>query len=303
MDLDSQIKTFLFQLSDLSENTRTAYKRDLSTLISFLKNREINSWQEVGIPEIRTFIASRHRQGIGGRSLQRSLSSIRRFFNYLIDEGIQSSNPADVIKAPKSPRKLPKVLDADEANILLEINSDDPLAKRDHAMMELMYSSGLRVSELAGIDMGDLDFHAAQVHVTGKGSKRRIVPVGKKALAAVKTWLPFRQDYLKENNPAIFLSRNGKRISVRSIQQRFRHWGKQQNLESPVHPHMLRHSFASHLLESSGDLRAVQELLGHSDISTTQVYTHLDFQRLAQVYDQAHPRARKNLKKSKKTKG
>ena len=293
MDLDSQIKTFLSQLSDLSENTRSSYKRDLDTLVSFLKNREIESWQEVGIPEIRTYIASRHRQGIGGRTLQRSLSSIRRFFNFLIDEGLHITNPADVIKAPKSPRKLPKVLNTDEANELLEINSDDPLAKRDLAMMELMYSCGLRVSELAGLDMDDLDLHAKQAHVMGKGSKQRIVPIGTKAITAIRNWLPLRQDYLKDENQAIFLSRNGKRISVRSIQQRFRHWGAKQNLNGTLNPHMLRHSFASHLLESSGDLRAVQELLGHSDISTTQVYTHLDFQRLAQVYDQAHPRARK----------
>ena len=302
MDLDSHIKTFLLQLSDLSENTRAAYKRDLETLVSYLTNHEITSWQDVGIPEIRTYIASRHRQGIGGRTLQRSLSSIRRFFNYLIDEGLHTSNPADVIKAPKSPRKLPKVLDTDEANKLLEIQSDnpladDPLAKRDLAMMELMYSSGLRVSELAGLDIDDLDLHAAQAHVTGKGSKQRIVPIGTKAIAAIRNWLLLRPSFLKddvnENQAAVFLSRNGKRISVRSIQQRFRHWGMKQDLNSSLHPHMLRHSFASHLLESSGDLRAVQELLGHADISTTQVYTHLDFQRLAQVYDQAHPRARK----------
>ena len=293
MDLDSPIKTFLLQVSDLSENTRSAYKHDLYMLTDFLNNREIKSWKNVDIPEIRAYISSRHRQGISGRSLQRSLSSFRRFFNFLIDEGLHESNPADVIKAPKSPRKLPKVLNTDEANSLLEIKSEDPLARRDLAMMELMYSSGLRVSELVALDMGDIDLHTAQVHVTGKGNKQRIVPVGTKAIAAIRNWLPLRQEYLKDRSVAIFLSRNGKRISVRSIQQRFRHWGIKQKLDSTVHPHMLRHSFASHLLESSGDLRAVQELLGHSDISTTQVYTHLDFQRLAQVYDQAHPRARK----------
>lgn len=296
MDLNSLTKTFIFQLSDRSENTRSAYQRDLNALVDFLNSREIKSWQEVGIPEIRTYIATRHRQGIGGRSLQRALSSIRRFFNFLIDEGIHNSNPADVIKAPKSPRKLPKVLNTDEANALLDIKSDNPLDRRDHAMMELMYSSGLRVSELAGLDMEDLDLKSAQVQVTGKGNKQRIVPVGKKAILAIRNWLPHRQEYLKDESPAIFLSRNGNRISVRSIQLRFKHWGAQQNLNSSLNPHMLRHSFASHILESSGDLRAVQELLGHSDISTTQIYTHLDFQRLAQVYDQAHPRARKKVK-------
>ena len=293
MDLDSSIKTFLFQLSDLSENTRSAYQRDLMNLAGFLEQREIKTWQELGVSELRTYIASRHRKGISGRSQQRSLSSIRRFFNFLIDEGLHTSNPADVIKAPKSSRKLPKVLNTDEANTLLEIKSDDPLAKRDLAMMELMYSSGLRVSELANLDLVDLDLRSAQVHVVGKGNKQRIAPVGTKAIAALRNWLTHRQDFIKDENQAIFLSRNGKRISIRSIQQRFRHWGIKQDLNSSLHPHMLRHSFASHLLESSGDLRAVQELLGHSDISTTQVYTHLDFQRLAQVYDQAHPRARK----------
>ena len=298
MDLDSSIKTFLFQLSDLSENTRSAYQRDLMNLAGFLEQHEIKTWQELGVPELRTYIASRHRQGISGRSQQRSLSSIRRFFNFLIDEGLHASNPADVIKAPKSSRKLPKVLNTDEANTLLEIQSDnpladDPLAKRDFAMMELMYSSGLRVSELANLDLGDIDLRSAQVHVVGKGNKQRIAPVGTKAIAALRNWLTHRQDFIKDENQAIFLSRNGKRISIRSIQQRFRHWGIKQDLNSSLHPHMLRHSFASHLLESSGDLRAVQELLGHADISTTQVYTHLDFQRLAQVYDQAHPRARK----------
>ena len=301
MDLNSHTKTFLFQLSDRSENTRHAYQHDLKSLVDFLKTREIKSWQEVGVPEIRTYIASRHRQGIGGRSLQRALSSIRQFFNFLIDEGLQTSNPADVIKAPKSSRKLPKVLNTDEAKDLLEVQPDnplasDPLAKRDLAMLELMYSSGLRVSELAGLDIEDLDLKSTQVHVTGKGNKQRIVPVGTKAILAIKNWLPHRQEYLKDENQAIFLNRNGKRISVRSIQLRFRRWGIQQNLNTSLHPHMLRHSFASHILESSGDLRAVQELLGHSDISTTQVYTHLDFQRLAQVYDQAHPRARKKVK-------
>jgi len=296
VDLDSQIRTFLLQLSDLSENTRSAYQRDLNSLACFLTKHKISAWQDVGLSDIRSYVATRHRQGVSGRSLQRSLSSIRRFFNFLTDEGLQTSNPAEVIKAPKSPRKLPKVLNTDEADNLLEIQSDDPLAIRDLAMMELMYSSGLRVSELASLDLSDLDLHTAQVHVTGKGNKQRIVPVGTKAIDAIRNWLPLRQDYLKDNNPAIFLSRHGKRISIRSIQQRFRHWGVKQNLNNSIHPHMLRHSFASHMLESSGDLRAVQELLGHSDISTTQVYTHLDFQRLAQVYDQSHPRARKKKK-------
>ena len=296
MSLEAQLRPFLLQLSDRSENTRLAYQRDLEAFIDYLKSHQTGSWQDVGISEIRSYIASRHRKGLSGRSLQRTLSSLRRFFRFLIDEGLVQANPAEVIKAPKSTRKLPKVLNTDEANTLLAIDANDPLACRDLAMMELMYSSGLRVSELAALNLNDLDLASSQVHVTGKGNKQRIVPVGSKAIAAIRKWLDLRQDFLRGENPAIFLNRNGKRISVRSIQQRFHHWGIKQNLEGPLNPHMLRHSFASHLLESSGDLRAIQELLGHSDISTTQVYTHLDFQHLAQVYDQAHPRAHKKKK-------
>lgn len=293
MDLDKPIETFLFQLADRSINTRDAYRSDLQILKKYLLDHNIKSWQSIDIPLIRRFVASRHRQGISGRSLQRMLSSVRLFFNFLIDEGLLSSNPATIIKAPKSTGKLPKVLDTDQAGSLLEITSDQPLALRDRAMMELMYSSGLRVSELASLDLNDIDLHAAQVQVTGKGNKQRIVPVGRKAIVAVKTWLKVRIDMIKPGEQALFVSRLGLRISVRSIQQRYNHWAKQQGLGVRLHPHMLRHSFASHLLESSGDLRAVQELLGHADISTTQVYTHLDFQHLAKVYDEAHPRAKK----------
>lgn len=293
MGLDTPIETFLFQLADRSTHTRDAYRRDLHILKKYLLDHNIESWQSVNIPHIRHFVASRHRQGISGRSLQRMLSSIRSFFNFLIDEGLLSTNPAEVIKAPKTPKKLPKVLDTDQAGSLLEITSDQPLALRDRAMMELMYSSGLRVSELAGLNLSDVDLHAAQVQVTGKGNKQRIAPVGRKAIVAIKAWLQVRVDLIKAGEQALFVSRPGLRISVRSIQQRCDHWAKQQGLGVRLHPHMLRHSFASHLLESSGDLRAVQELLGHADISTTQVYTHLDFQRLAKVYDEAHPRARK----------
>lgn len=296
MSLASPLTTFLRQLSELAENTRSAYKRDIEKLISYLNEREIASWKDVGLKELRSYIATQHRQGINGRSLQRSLSSIRRFFNYLIEEDLHTSNPADIIKAPKSPRKLPKVLNVDEAHDLLNISSEDPLSIRDLAMLELLYSAGLRVSELAGLDMEDVDLNNNQVQVLGKGSKQRLAPIGTKAINALRQWLTNRKVFLKpsqENVSALFLNQSGTRISTRTIQKRVRHWGLEHDLKSSVHPHMLRHSFASHILESSGDLRAVQELLGHADISTTQVYTHLDFQRLAQVYDEAHPRARK----------
>jgi integrase/recombinase XerC len=296
--LNGPIEKYLLQIADLSVHTRDAYTRDLNTLKDFLVSHDQTDWSDVGISDLRTFVSDQHKKGIGGRSLQRSLSAIRGFFNFLIDEGFLQNNPADVIKAPKSARKLPKDLNNDEISRLLSIKDKDPLALRDLALMELMYSSGLRVSELAGIDLPDLDLQTLQIQVTGKGNKQRIVPVGTKARQAIEAWLPIRQNLLKENGEqrALFLNRHGERLAVRSIQQRMRDWGIRQQLDSRVHPHRLRHSFASHLLEGSGDLRAVQELLGHADISTTQVYTHLDFQHLAKVYDQAHPRARKKKK-------
>ncbi len=285
--LESYIKT----LHHLSEHTRSAYQRDLNHLQSYCDKHEIAKWSDLDGRQIRGFVAWRHRQGIGGRSLQRNLSAIRAFYRHLLKECKVRNNPAEGIIAPKSARKLPKVLDADQTVQLVGIEEDDDLAIRDRAMLELIYSSGLRLAELISLNMNDIDYSDRVLTVTGKGKKSRSVPVGQHAIKAIKKWLKKRPAMVNESEQALFVSNRGKRISPRSVQERLKQWAIKQGLPSHVHPHMLRHSFASHMLESSGDLRAVQELLGHADISTTQVYTHLDFQHLAQVYDKTHPRA------------
>ena len=287
------LEAFLKTLQHLSAHTRQAYQRDLAHLQDYCDKYDIRRWCDLDGRQLRGFVAYRHREGIGGRSLQRNLSAIRAFYRYLLTEGEVKNNPAEGIIAPKSPRKLPKVLDADQTSQLVEIDVDDNLAIRDKAILELIYSSGLRLSELISLNISDIDFADRVLTVTGKGNKTRSVPVGRHALTAVKRWLKTRQTMVSSDESALFISKRGKRISTRSVQQRLKEWAIKQGLPDHVHPHMLRHSFASHMLESSGDLRAVQELLGHADISTTQVYTHLDFQHLAQVYDKAHPRAQR----------
>ena len=277
----------------LSEHTQRAYRRDLNQVIGFCDAQGIAQWRAVDEHAVRAFVAWRHRNGLGGRSLQRELSALRSFFDYLIEAGAATHNPARAVRAPKSARRLPKTLDVDQTARLVDIPGDDDLSVRDRAMLELFYSSGLRLSELVDLDVGDLDLREAMVRVTGKGRKTRDVPVGRFALGALREWLARRGALAAAGQPALFLSRRGERISRRSVQARLRQWARRQGIDVSVHPHMLRHSFASHLLESSGDLRAVQELLGHADIATTQVYTHLDFQHLSTVYDRAHPRARK----------
>ena len=280
----------------LAGHTLSNYARDLQRISQFLDSIGIESWDKVDEVCIRQFIAQRHRQAISARSSQRELSALRSFFNYLISEQALRDNPAKSVQAPKTKRSLPKTLDVDQVQQLVEIKTDTPLAIRDRAILELFYSSGLRLSELVGLDL-PLDLAQALVTVTGKGNKTRTVPIGRKAVQALRNWLNIRSQFSKGDTEAVFVSERGSRLSPRSIQQRLRHWAQVQGLPSHVHPHMLRHSFASHLLESSGDLRAVQELLGHSDINTTQIYTHLDFQHLAKVYDKAHPRANKKVTK------
>ena len=289
----ARIDQFLETLSHLSPHTRQAYRRDLTKLLEFGKSRQLKSWEDMDGRMLRGFVAWRHRQGIGGKSLQRNLSAIRAFYRYLLDRKIVSQNPAQGILAPKSPRKLPRSLDVDQAAQLLLIEDPSPLALRDRAMLELMYSSGLRLGELVGLNMENLDLEDGLVTVLGKGKKTRTVPVGRYAKKALKNWYEARRQLAREDEPAVFLSRNGKRMGARAFQLRLKEWAIKQGIPGNVHPHMLRHSFASHLLESSEDLRAVQELLGHANISTTQIYTHLDFQHLARVYDQAHPRAQR----------
>ena len=276
-----------------SAHTLDAYSHDLSALLRFCLAQKIENWTQLAAHHIRAFAAEQHRAGLAGRSVQRQLSSVRSFFQFLLREGAANHNPARGVRAPRTDKKLPHTLDAEQMAHLLNVTPQDPLAVRDHAMFELFYSSGLRLSELTQMNWNDLDLNSGQVRVIGKGRKTRVVPVGRAAITALSAWLGARAQFADPNEPAVFVSQKGKRISTRVVQTRLSAWAKQQQMDVHVHPHMLRHSFASHLLESSGDLRAVQELLGHADIATTQIYTHLDVAHLAKVYDDAHPRARK----------
>jgi integrase/recombinase XerC len=294
--MKSHVKQFFLYLENergLSPRTIKAYQRDLDQLLLFLEQEEIERAEQVTQHHIRAFIAQRHRQGLGGKSLQRLLSAIRSLFRWMLREGIAEHNPATPVKAPKSPRHLPATLDADTIGQLLDIPCDTPLAIRDKAIMELFYSSGLRLSELADLHWEQVDLPSGMVTVTGKGNKSRMVPVGRIAAEALLEWRKARVQFASFEEPHVFVSQRGSPIAKRTIQSRIRYWAKRQGMPQSIYPHLLRHSFASHMLESSGDLRAVQELLGHADISTTQIYTHLDFQHLAKVYDKAHPRAKK----------
>ena len=275
----------------MSPNTCSAYERDIGKL-----NRELESddnWSALKERDIRQVLGALRMAGLESRSLHRWLSSVRSFYDFLMLEGKASDNPARSLQAPKRGKPLPKVLDADQLSGMLDVTSDSPLMIRDHAIIELFYSAGMRLSELVGLDLVDLDLPSGEAKVEGKGNKQRMTQVGRKATEALQKWLKMRVALAGVDEQAVFVSKNGNRISRRQVQVRIKEWGKRHGVDIPLHPHMLRHSFASHLLESSGELRAVQELLGHSDISTTQIYTHLDYQHLADVYDRAHPRARK----------
>lgn len=295
--LGRDIQQFLHHLHyerGLSPHTVQAYRRDLTRFAEWCAEGGLDRPEQVTAHHIRRFAAARHRQGLAAGSVQRLLSSLRSLFRFLVREGRLAGNPADGVPAPRRQRRLPGVLSPDEAARLLEGSpEDDPLALRDRALYELIYSSGLRLAEAVGLDLSRLDLTEGMVEVLGKGAKTRQVPVGGKARDALQAWLAVRPALAAPEEPAVFVSRRGRRLSARSVQARLSRLAVLSGVGRPVHPHMLRHSFASHLLESSGDLRAVQELLGHADIATTQVYTHLDFQHLARVYDQAHPRARK----------
>jgi integrase/recombinase XerC len=277
----------------LSPHTVSAYRHDLGALLDYCARENVASFAAIDSYVVRRFAAESHRRGLSARSVARRLSAVRTFLAYLVETGELRSNPAVHVQAPRPSKRLPKTLDADQVASLLAISGDDFLTLRDRAMLELFYSSGLRLAELVNLNIGDVDAQDRTVRVTGKGSKERVVPVGKKALAALRDWLEVRPEVAALGEPAMFLSRRGRRVSHRSVQLRLNYWAKVQGAPTRVHPHMLRHSFATHLLESSGNLRAVQEMLGHASLSTTQVYTHLDFQHLANVYDKAHPRARK----------
>lgn len=278
----------------LAVATRDAYRRDLEPYVAFLAERGIADLCRAGSHDVRAFITKSHRLGLGPKSLQRRLSSLRALYRYLIRENLASGDPAANVRAPKPSRRLPETLDADQTARLLETAAGaDPVACRDRALFELMYSSGLRLAELAALDRSEVTPQVTEIRVTGKGSKTRIVPVGRFARAALGAWLAVREQLAAADCPALFVSRRGTRLSHRAIQQRLAVLSRRSGLGRAVHPHMLRHAFATHLLESSGDLRAVQELLGHADLTTTQIYTHLDFQHLAEVYDRTHPRARR----------
>jgi len=278
-----------------SPHTCSNYRRDLKLFQAWLGERAIDAWDRVAFSDVSGFAAQRHRQGRKSRTIARELSSIRSFFQYLIRNGVVTRNPALEVSAPKSDKPLPKTCDAESLDQLLRVSdASDDLVLRDVAIFELIYSSGLRLAELVGIDLDDIDLVEQSLVVTGKGNKTRYLPVGGKAVAALQRWLKLRPRYCRDaRQKALFLSKQGKRISARNVQSRLKRLLQQQALAQPLSPHVLRHSFATHLLESSSDLRAVQELLGHANIATTQVYTHLDFQHLASVYDAAHPRARR----------
>jgi integrase/recombinase XerC len=266
------------------------YARDLKHLFELAAETPL---VDLNIHQIRRYIAQLHGQGLGGRSLARMLSAWRGFFTYLMRDHGLASNPCAGLRAPKSPRTLPQALSPDDASRMVDLPTDTTESIRDKAIFELFYSSGLRLAELVNLDPGQLDLSAGEVRVTGKGSKTRIVPLGQFAITALKAWLVVRDQLAKEGEAALFVGHRGSRISPRVVQLRMKQWGIKQGIASNVHPHLLRHSFATHVLQSSGDLRAVQEMLGHASISTTQVYTHLDFQYLSKIYDAAHPRAKK----------
>ncbi|MDE1309651.1 tyrosine recombinase XerC [Vibrio aestuarianus subsp. cardii] len=277
----------------LSLHTQRNYKQQLETMAQHLMQMGLKNWQQVDVAWVRQLASKGMREGMKASSLATRLSSLRSFFDFLILRGEITANPAKGVSAPRKKRPLPKNLDVDEVAQLLEVNDDDPLSVRDRAMMELMYGAGLRLAELVSINVKDINLNQGEIRVVGKGDKERKAPFAGKAKEWVAKWLKLRAQFANSDEKALFVSKLGVRISHRNVQKRMAEWGQKQAVSSHISPHKLRHSFATHMLESSNNLRAVQELLGHENISTTQIYTHLDFQHLAQAYDQAHPRARK----------
>ena len=292
-----------------SPHTLAAYTRDLQSLVTYCERAGLETWTTVDSGHLRSFAARLHAGGLGPRSIQRRLSAVRSFYEFLQREAhaLRSSaagseqgdvarirsNPGQDVRAPKVVRRLPETLDADQMARLLEIPPGEPCAIRDRAIMELLYSSGLRLAEIVGLDLGSVDLRDRTVHVLGKGRKARVVPVGRVALRTLEQWLGERAGLARPEEQALFVGRSGRRLGRRAVELRVAHWARRQGLATHVYPHLFRHSFASHLLESGAELRGVQELLGHADIATTQIYTHLDFQHLARIYDATHPRARR----------
>jgi len=288
---EALLAAYTQHLATQPARTREAYLRDVGVLRALAGEAALTALPPA---MLRRFLAALHARGLSGRSLARVLSGWRAFYRFALErDPALKDDPCAGLKAPKSARRLPAALSPDEAVRLVTIEGDDPLSIRDRALFELAYSSGLRLSELSGLDVGSVDLTTGEVRVWGKGSKERIVPVGAAAREAIRVWLEVRGGLVVRDAGAMFVSRSGRRIAPRAIEKRLADWAIKRGLGRHVYPHMLRHSFASHLLQSSGDLRAVQEMLGHASIASTQVYTHLDFQYLAKIYDQAHPRARK----------
>lgn len=295
--LQIPIDKYLNHLSSqrgLSPVTIKNYQRNLAEFIKLLPEKQVTEWIDLESDHVRLMVKQLNQNGIKARSIATKLSALRSFLEYLVQNEVLTFNPAKGVAAPKLDKPLPKNISVDEVFQLLDMDDEeDPLSIRDQAMMELMYSSGLRLSELVGINLNDLKLREKEIMVLGKGSKQRLLPITKKAVITLQAWMKIRPDFCDPGETALFTSKLKKRISVRSVQARMEKWGLQQNLQSHLNPHKLRHSFATHMLESSGNLRAVQTLLGHADLSTTQVYTHLDFQHLAEVYDKAHPRSKR----------
>ncbi|BAU47101.1 tyrosine recombinase XerC [Sulfurifustis variabilis] len=293
---DALIERFLDHLRNerrLAALTAAGYRRDLLRLKAFRERLSIDDWTRLDPAAVRQYVGELHRKGLDGRSIRRHLAATRSFYRFLLKEGLAARDPAAGMTAPRAARRLPKVLNPDEVARLVEIPVVSDADARDRALLELFYSSGLRLGEITALDLTDLDVADGTVRATGKGAKTRVVPVGNKARAALGEWLSRRKALAVPDETAVFVGHRGRRLGRRAVQAIVARRARAQGLAQPAHPHMLRHSFASHLLESSSDLRAVQELLGHANIATTQVYTHLDFQHLAKVYDQAHPRARR----------
>ncbi|HHQ6556923.1 TPA: tyrosine recombinase XerC [Serratia fonticola] len=294
-NLQPPVDAFLRYLKverQLSPLTQISYSRQLQALIAMASELGVSEWPMLDAARVRQLAARSKRAGLQSSSLALRLSALRSFLDWLVGQGVISANPAKGIRTPRSGRHLPKNIDVDEMNQLLNIDLNDPLAVRDRAMLEVMYGAGLRLAELVGLDCRHVDLGDGEIWVLGKGSKERKLPIGRTAVTWLEHWLALR-DLFAPQDDAMFLSNQGKRISARNVQKRFAEWGVKQGVNSHIHPHKLRHSFATHMLESSGDLRAVQELLGHANLTTTQIYTHLDFQHLANVYDAAHPRAKR----------
>lgn len=291
-----QVEAFLRYLQverRLSPVTITNYRRQLTTVTDMLNEMKVSEWQQLDIVKARNVAAKSRRAGLQAASMALRLSSLRSFCDWMVQQGELPANPVKSVHASKAKKRLPKNMDVDEVTQLLNIESGDPLVVRDRTMLEVMYGAGLRLSELVGLDVRHLDLAMGEVRVMGKGSKERKIPLGKTAVSCLNRWLEMRELYEPEDGAVFISTQTGKRISNRNVQKRFEQWGIKQGINSHINPHKLRHSFATHILESSGNLRGVQELLGHANLSTTQIYTHLDFQHLASVYDVAHPRAKR----------